>query len=61
MEDIGRYFVRTDEVAKLIGTSDRSIRRRCERGDVKATKFGRVWLIDRRALMAQLGIAEGVE
>lgn len=56
-----RLFMRTAEVAKLIGISERSARYRCERGDIKATKLGRDWLINRAALMTLLGITDEEE
>lgn len=44
------------EVATRIGRSERYWRSLCERGEIQAVKLGRVWLINRDALMKQLGL-----
>lgn len=49
-------LMRTREVAALGIGCDRTIRRMCERGQIKAAKVGGRWYIDRAALMSSLGI-----
>lgn len=51
-----REFVGTAEAAIITGLSRRTVARMCGRGDVKAVKMGRAWLINRSALMAALGL-----
>lgn len=43
-------------VALGVGT-ERTIRRMCERGELKAVKAGRQWRINRDALLEQMGLA----
>ena len=46
------------EAARISGLSARSITRLCNSGAIKAVRLGKLWRINRRAFMAQLGIAE---
>lgn len=48
--------LKASEAARIAGISTRSVTRYCESGEIKAAKFGRMWLINRAAFMKQLGI-----
>lgn len=48
----------TGAVAELIGASPRFVRQCCESGKIKATKIGKLWFVNRAALMQQLGITD---
>ena len=52
-------LMRTREAAALGIGCERTVRRMCERGQIKAAKVGGRWHIDRAALMATLGIERG--
>lgn len=51
-----KFCTTPKEVSNTVGRSERYWRSLCERGEIKATKLGRVWLINRAALMEQLGL-----
>ena len=39
-------LITTAEAAKRTGRAERTVRRMCERGDVRAVKVNHTWLID---------------
>ena len=45
-------LITISEACKLVPLSKRTIGRMCERGDLKAVRVGRRWLIGRASLMA---------
>lgn len=49
------------EAGEISGHTARYIRRQCALGNIKATKLGRVWLIDRDAFMKRVGLAQESE
>lgn len=51
-------MIKPSEAARIAGISTRSVTRYCESGEIKAAKFGRMWLINRAEFMKQLGIDE---
>lgn len=52
-----RELITIAEAQKIAPLSKRTYGRMCERGDVKAVKVGKRWLIGRASLMALLGPA----
>lgn len=44
--------------AERIGHSEKFWRDRCVAGDIRASKVGRIWVINRDALMTQLDIKD---
>ena len=44
------------QVAWACNVSERHVVRMCERGEIAATKLGRLWRINRDALMRRLGM-----
>lgn len=44
----------TTKWATLLSLSDRAVRAMCERGEIRAKKFGRVWRIDSRWMLDKL-------
>lgn len=53
----GRELITITEAQRIAPLSKRTYGRMCERGDVKAVKVGKRWLIGRASLMALLGPA----
>lgn len=53
-------LIKTGEAAELMNVSEHHVRVMCERGEIQAVKVGRVWRINRDALLEQLGIREAV-
>ena len=50
------------EVYAITGLHERTIARHCRSGEIKAVRVGNRWLVDRAALMNQLGLAcEGAD
>lgn len=52
-----RELIKISEAQMIAPLSARTYGRMCERGDVKAVKVGKRWLISRASLMALLGPA----
>lgn len=52
-----RELITITEAQQIAPLSKRTYGRMCERGDVKAVKVGKRWLIGRASLMALLGPA----
>lgn len=52
-------FLTCAEAGELTHTSPRLWRYKCERGEVRAVKLGRVWRIDKTSLLRLLGLSEG--
>jgi excisionase family DNA binding protein len=51
-------WITTKQAAEMSGYSAYHIRELINTGKVKAQKFGEVWQIDRRSLLAYLKVAE---
>ncbi len=49
----------TATIAKISGRTARGIRKMCERGDLKATKMGKVWAVNTKAFLLQFGLIDG--
>ncbi|MBN1217429.1 MAG: helix-turn-helix domain-containing protein [Anaerolineae bacterium] len=49
----------TKEAAKLLGIAQESVSRLIKRGELKATKFGYAWMIDRNSAEEYLKRIEG--
>lgn len=47
-------YVNTQQVAKVLGVTDKTVRSECRKGVIRALKFGGTWLIDRDALVEWL-------
>lgn len=45
------------QVARACNVSERHVLRLCERGELKAVRLGKVWRINRDALMRMAGVA----
>lgn len=47
---VGDDLVNAKQAAAIVGLSEQSIRRLCSQDFIKATKVGRDWVIERKAL-----------
>ena len=50
-------LITCEEAASLGIAKARHIRKMCESGEIKAVKVGRIWRINRDALLSQYGLA----
>lgn len=47
--------MKPSECGAIAGVSTRTITRMCERGELEAAKFGKLWRINRESFMQRIG------